>query len=652
MSPRPRRIPLASLAVALIGALAVSANVPGALASSGGADPTWGVEGVASLPTDRVPRIPVAEALGDGSVIVATNLGVTKLGPDGRVESSYGNHGSTDAGIEATFIGIDPLGRAVLVGVLNPGGSSPTSGAVRLLPTGQLDTSFGSGGTATVAGGRPVSAIVDPLGRTLIETVAPGQPVGPLPTLFRLGPDGRPDRSWNGGQPRTLGVPTGGPIAIAPDGSVVVVGLGPPPARQWIDRLPADGGASVAASLSDARATFPATSARVEADGAVHVVGDSEEELVRPDLRLDASFGQGACGDPRGLPAQPGGTLSLLADGRTVDVANFGPQSYDLITNVFVRRDGRRDLTYGDGGHSFAPGFDATSIYVASTPTAIYLEQQSAPSSSVSVVKLVLRPADVVRRGPASTGSAWVVGADGGVLLLPGFYGTPPAFCGSMGGTALNLPVVGGTGASDGVGYWLVASDGGTFSFGDARFYGSTGGMRLNQPIVGMAATPDGRGYWHVARDGGVFSFGDARFYGSTGGMRLNQPIVGMAATADGRGYWLVARDGGIFNFGDAAFLGSAAGNATSPIVGVQITRSGGGYWLATAAGTAYGFGDAGYAGNVLSTGSSPVVGIAAAPPDTFTVIQADGSAGNSDFGPSHLPVAPARPIVGIFNAE
>ena len=148
-----------------------------------------------------------------------------------------------------------------------------------------------------------------------------------------------------------------------------------------------------------------------------------------------------------------------------------------------------------------------------------------------------------------------------------------------------------------GKGYWLVAADGGIFTFGDARFYGSTGGLRLNQPIVGMAATPSGRGYWLVASDGGIFTFGDARFYGSTGSRRLNRPIVGMAPTpyrprllarrdrrrhlhlrrrallrldrrppaqpADRRhgarrraakGYWLVAADGGIFTFGDARF--------------------------------------------------------------------------------------------------
>ena len=60
----------------------------------------------------------------------------------------------------------------------------------------------------------------------------------------------------------------------------------------------------------------------------------------------------------------------------------------------------------------------------------------------------------------------------------------------------------------------MVASDGGIFSFGDARFYGSTGAIALNKPVVGMSSTR-GHGYWFVAADGGMFSFGDAQFYGS-----------------------------------------------------------------------------------------------------------------------------------------
>ena len=86
------------------------------------------------------------------------------------------------------------------------------------------------------------------------------------------------------------------------------------------------------------------------------------------------------------------------------------------------------------------------------------------------------------------------------------------------------------TPAPDGNGYWLVASDGGIFNFGDVAYFGSTGGTPIGAPIVGMDRTADGQGYWLVGRDGGIFSFGDAGFYGSAGALRLNRPIVGMAA--------------------------------------------------------------------------------------------------------------------------
>jgi hypothetical protein len=43
-----------------------------------------------------------------------------------------------------------------------------------------------------------------------------------------------------------------------------------------------------------------------------------------------------------------------------------------------------------------------------------------------------------------------------------------------------------------------------------------------------MKTTPTGKGYWLIASYGGVFSFGDAKFYGSTGNIVLNKPIVGV----------------------------------------------------------------------------------------------------------------------------
>ena len=214
----------------------------------------------------------------------------------------------------------------------------------------------------------------------------------------------------------------------------------------------------------------------------------------------------------------------------------------------------------------------------------------------------------VALAGTADGGGYWLVASDGGVFS----YGDA-AFHGSTGGLTLARPVVGMAEDPATGGYWLVASDGGVFAF-DAPFDGSEGGQPLNQPIVGMAATPDGGGYWLVARDGGIFSFGDAAFRGSEGGQPLNQPIVGMAATPDGGGYWLVARDGGIFSFGDAAFRGSEGGQPLNqPIVGMAATGDGGGYWLVASDGGIFSFGDAPFDGSALSGAQAPAVGIAAA---------------------------------------
>jgi hypothetical protein len=103
-------------------------------------------------------------------------------------------------------------------------------------------------------------------------------------------------------------------------------------------------------------------------------------------------------------------------------------------------------------------------------------------------------------------------------------------------------------------GYWLVASDGGIFAF-NTPFHGSTGNIALNKPIVGMAASGNGSGYWLVASDGGIFSF-NAPFLGSTGNIVLNRPISGMEAATTGSGYRFVGSDGGVFDYG-STFFGS-----------------------------------------------------------------------------------------------
>ena len=171
-------------------------------------------------------------------------------------------------------------------------------------------------------------------------------------------------------------------------------------------------------------------------------------------------------------------------------------------------------------------------------------------------------------------------------------------FYGSTGNLLLNRPIVDIAPTVSGGGYWLLAGDGGVFSFGNAPFHGSTGSLRLNSPALRMAPTRTGAGYWFVAGDGGVFAFGDAPFFGSMGATRLNAPMIGIIPTTSGGGYWLVAEDGGVFTFGDAPFRGSLGGiTLSAPIVALAPTVTNNGYWLLGRDGAVYAFGDAAYLG-------------------------------------------------------
>jgi hypothetical protein len=249
--------------------------------------------------------------------------------------------------------------------------------------------------------------------------------------------------------------------------------------------------------------------------------------------------------------------------------------------------------------------------------------------------------------------SYWLVASDGGIFS----FGNAQ-FYGSTGSLVLNKPVVGMAATSSGNGYWFVASDGGIFNYGGASFSGSEGGKPLNAPIVGMAATPDGGGYWEVASDGGIFGFGDAKFYGSMGGRPLNKAIVGMASTRDGLGYWLVASDGGIFSFGDAGFHGSTGGTPLNrPVVGMAATSDGLGYWLVASDGGIFSYGDAQFYGSTGAIAlSKPVVGMATTRGGAgYWLVASDGGIfayGDAGFTGSMGGSPLNKPVVGMASAS
>jgi hypothetical protein len=238
----------------------------------------------------------------------------------------------------------------------------------------------------------------------------------------------------------------------------------------------------------------------------------------------------------------------------------------------------------------------------------------------------------------------WLVGSDGGIFT----FGSA-LFHGSTGNLKLQRPVVGITPTADEGGYWLVASDGGIFSFGDAGFYGSIPGLglapagttapkRLNAPIVGMVPSSDGGGYFMVASDGGVFAFGDAKFEGSCPGIGgCSGAAVAVMPDASGDGYWLVTATGHVYTFGNATYYG-APGPQLVPVTAAVKTPDGNGYWILFANGVVSNYGDAGYLGSPagLTGGINPATAIfTTSPGGGYWVAAADGKVYDYGNAPS-----------------
>ncbi len=221
----------------------------------------------------------------------------------------------------------------------------------------------------------------------------------------------------------------------------------------------------------------------------------------------------------------------------------------------------------------------------------------------------------------------WLVGSDGGI-----FNFGDAQFHGSTGSLTLQRPVVGISTVSAGTGYtgyWLVASDGGIFSF-DTGFFGSIPGLglnpagsglpnSLNAPIVGMVHSLTGQGYFLVASDGGVFAFGDARFSGSCPGIGgCAGSAVAVVPDATGAGYWVVTSTGNVYAFGDAGYYG-APGPQSSPITSAAATEpTGSGYYILDANGDVFNYGDA------KALGSLPAGAASAADPATAILVTDD----------------------------
>jgi Bacterial Ig-like domain (group 3)/Putative Ig domain len=318
-------------------------------------------------------------------------------------------------------------------------------------------------------------------------------------------------------------------------------------------------------------------------------VGKALPTVAASTIPTSTTFGQSVsysvtvsspAGTPTGTVTFTNGATTLCTTGALVGgsatcSASDAPVGTDTITAAF------------SGDSDFAASDGTTNISVSAPP---------APAPP---------PPPLPPSPPPPTHGYWLVGSDGGIFT----FGSAQ-FHGSTGSLQLQRPVVGIVPTADHGGYWLDASDGGVFSFGDTQFYGSIPGLglhpagsglpnSLNAPIVGMVPSNDDRGYFMVASDGGVFAFGDAHFAGSCPGIGgCSGAAVAVMPDASGNGYWLVTSTGNVYTFGDAPNFG-APGHGT--VTSAVATPDGKGYWVLLSDGEVFPYGDAANLGSPSS---------------------------------------------------
>ena len=147
-----------------------------------------------------------------------------------------------------------------------------------------------------------------------------------------------------------------------------------------------------------------------------------------------------------------------------------------------------------------------------------------------------------------------------------------------------------------GHGYFMVASDGGVFAFGDAHFAGSCPGIGgCSGQAVAVVPDATGNGYWVVTKAGAVYGFGDAAVFRGTGTPELANHFRGCCAerTVAITSSTARARCSPMETPPGCGGTPPESSSVLDPTTAIFATADGGGYWITTALGEVYAFGDA-----------------------------------------------------------
>jgi uncharacterized delta-60 repeat protein len=190
----------ACLSLACLATLGVL-NCTHASANRVGLDPTFGKNGVVSIPTqlDPSPNISGLVMQSDGKPIVASPEQVIRLLPDGKRDRSFQTTGGP-----TSALALDRAG-----GILR----AQDSKLSRLLPSGRPDPAFGSGGSVEIPGAEITTLQALPDGSLL---AGGGLQDGTGLLVARFDPDGQLDTDFGKGGIVTTQIAFPGPIGQVP----------------------------------------------------------------------------------------------------------------------------------------------------------------------------------------------------------------------------------------------------------------------------------------------------------------------------------------------------------------------------------------------------------------------------------------------------
>jgi uncharacterized delta-60 repeat protein len=233
-----------TLVALLAAALSLSSAIPAvAHARAGQPDPRFATAGTQTVNAKNADAVGGAVlALSNGRVLAggaaAGKFVVLRLhSKSGRLDNNFGHRGQFIPALPGTSLeGVRALatfrdGRIVAAGTLNVKGGAARMVAVRLLPNGEVDPSFGGGHGYVLAG--PDGAVLgsmamDSGGNIVLAGARPGE----VPLVVRLLPDGTVDPVFgaagtvDGGSLGLTGRATG--VLARPDGTVIfTVGAAP-----------------------------------------------------------------------------------------------------------------------------------------------------------------------------------------------------------------------------------------------------------------------------------------------------------------------------------------------------------------------------------------------------------------------------------------